>query len=158
MLNTEDTIMLTGGDTLYLVTGISPNGASFKVNKCSGYLGQFQIFVPYLNNICPLPKDEDLSSIPNLVINDACFDRIDTMSRCRIQTAPLPQNLSSECTNFILNKINYPSCVNIHKNDKDFYQKEWRVYLGRSASLWKNKRETIVLYDSLGKIVDTLKY
>lgn len=158
MLNTEDNILLVGGDTLYLVTGISPNGASFKVNKCSGYLGQFQTFVPYLNNSCPLPKNENLSSIPNLVVNDACFDYIDSMPRCRIQTKPLPPNFSSECTNFIYNKINYPSCINTHKDDKDFYQKEWRVYLERSARLWKDKHESIVLYDSGGKIVDTLTY
>jgi hypothetical protein len=92
------------------------------------------------------------------VINDACFDYIESMGQCRIQTETLPLNWSHECTNFIYNKINYPSCVNTHKNDKDFYQKEWRVYLKRSEKIWKEKRETIILYDDHGKIVDTLKY
>lgn len=158
MLNVEDDIFLVGGDTLYLVTGISPNGASFKINKCSGYLGQFQTFVPYIKNNCPRPRDENLSSIPNLVINDACFDYINSMPQCKIQTKPLPTNWSYECTNFIYQKINYPSCVNTHKNDSDFYKKEWRVYLKRSGSLWKTKKETIVLYDNLGKVVDTIQY
>jgi hypothetical protein len=158
MINTEDDIYLQANDTLYLVTGISPNGASFKVNKCSGYLGQFQTFVPYLSTSCPLPKNENLSEIPKLVINDACFDYIDSMGRCKISTKSLPINWSLECKNFITNKINYLSCVNTHKNDKDFYQKEWRVYLKRSERIWKDKREVIVLYDDLGKIVDTLSY
>jgi Sec-independent protein translocase protein TatA len=158
MINTEDNILLTGGDTLYLVTGTSPVGASFKVNKCSGYLGQFQTFVPYLSNSCPAPRNEDLSSIPKLVINDACLDYINSMSQCRIQMKSLPVNWSSECVNFIYDKINYPSCVNTHKSDNDFYKKEWRVYLKRSESLWKDRRETIVLYDNVGKIVDTLNY
>lgn len=156
-INSEEDIYLTLGDTLYLVTGSSPNGSSFKSNKCSGYLTQFQTFVPYINNICPRPKNEDLSSIPKRVINDACFDYIDYFPTCRIQTEPLPQNWSSECYSFIYDKINYPSCVNAHKSDTDFYQPEWRVYLKRSEKLWKNSRETIVLYDSSGKIVDTIK-
>jgi hypothetical protein len=158
MMNTEDNIYLNAGDVVYLVTGISPNGASFKTNKCSGYLGQFQTFVPYLRNDCPRPKNEDMSSIPKLAINDACFDYINSMSQCRIQTKPLPSSWSYECTNFIYQKINYASCVNTHKNDSDFYKKEWRVYLKRGSSLWKTRKETIVLYDSSGKVVDTIQY
>lgn len=156
--NVEENIYLTSGDTLYLVTGISPNGASFKVNKCSGYLGQFQTFIPYLNSRCPLPRYEDLSSIPKTKINDACFEYIESMQQCRIQTESTPASWSTECQNFIYNKINYPSCVNTHKNDKDFYGNEWMVYLKRSESMWKDRRENIVLYDNEGKIVDSLSY
>jgi len=146
------------GETLHLITGVSPIGVSFKTNKCSGYLGQFQTFVPYLYNKCPLPRDEDLSSIPKLVINDACLDYIESMNSCKVQTEPLPTNWSYECTNFIQSKLNYPSCVNTYKNDKDFYQNEWRVYLKRSEKIWRNQREVVVLYDEVGKVVDTLKY
>jgi hypothetical protein len=158
MLNVEENILLVAGDTLYLTTGISPNGSSFKVNKCSGYLGQFQTFIPYFNNNCPAPRNEDLSSIPKLLVNSDCLDYIDSMNRCRIQTETLPINWGTECKNFIIDKINYPSCINTHKNDKDFYEKEWRVYLKRGENLWKDRREIVVLYDNDGKIVDTLKY
>ena len=157
-VNSEEEIRLAGGDTLYLVSGTSPIGINFKSNKCSGYLTQFQNFVPYINNICPAPRNEDLSSIPGRVINDACFDYIENFPACKTQTDPLPQTWSTECYNFIYNKINYPSCVNTHKSDPDFYQPEWRVYLKYSTRLWKNSREAIVLYDNLGKVVDTLKY
>ncbi len=156
--NSEEDIYLNSGDVLYLVTGISPNGASFKVNKCSGYLSQFQTFTPYLSTYCPQPRNEDLSSIPKTVNNDACLDYIDYFPSCRIQTETLPANWSYECTSFIYNKINYPSCVSTHKNDKDFYLNEWRVYLKRSEKIWKDRREEIILYDSNGKIVDTLVY
>lgn len=157
-VNSEEDIYLNSGETMYLITGISPNGSSFKVNKCSGYLTQFQTFYPYLYTYCPAPKNEDLSSIPKIVKNDACLDYIDYFPSCRIQTENLPANWSYECTNFIYNKINYPSCVNSHKNDTDFYGKEWRVYLKRSEKIWKDRREKIVLYDNTGKIVDTLEY
>lgn len=157
-VNSEEDIYLNSNETLYLITGISPNGSSFKVNKCSGYLSQFQTFTPYLYTSCPLPRNEDLSSIPKTVKNDACLDYIESFPGCRIQTQNVPANWSYECTSFIYNKINYPSCVNTHKNDKDFYGKEWRVYLKRSEKLWKDRREKIVLYDNVGKIVDTLEY
>lgn len=160
-VNSEQNIYLSANDTLYLITGISPNGVSFKLNKCSGYLNQFQNFIPYIPSYCPAPRNENLSSIPRSGYNDTCFDYIDTMPACRIQTDPLPpgsQKWSVECTDFIYKKINYPSCVDTHKNDKDFYQNEWRVYLKRSETLWKNSREDIVLLDQYGKIVDEIKY
>jgi hypothetical protein len=156
--NLEEEVYVKANDVVYVVTGISPNGYGFKTNKCSGYLEQFQNFIPYIDLKCPLPKNEDLSGIPKIVINDACFEHINRMPRCKIQTKSLPANWSYECTNFIYNKINYPSCVNTHKNDKDFYLGEWRLYLKRSDILWKDSREEIVLYDNLGKIVDKLKY
>ena len=159
--NSEQDIFLGKNELVYLTTGISPNGASFKLNKCSGYLAQFQNFSPYINGLCPIPNTEDLSSIPKTVNNDSCFNHIDSMSSCRIQTDPLPpgsSKWSTECTDFIYKKINYPACVNAHKNDKDFYLREWRVYLKRSEPIWKYQREHIVLYDLNGKIVDELTY
>lgn len=156
--NSEESVYVKNGDTVYISTGYSPNGYSFKVNKCIGYLSQFQSWTPGLPYNCPLPKNEDLSGIPRTVINDACFDYIERYPQCRIQTETLPLNWSYECTNFIYNKINYPSCVNVHKNDADFYGTEWRIYLKRSEKLWKTSRETIVLYDNLGKIVDIYRY
>ena len=158
VLNSEEDIYLTGGDTLYLVTGISPNGVSFKSNKCSGYLTQFQTFVPYISNICPLARDEGVESIQKIVSNDACLDYINSYPRCRTETKNLPVTWTYECKHFITDKLSYPSCVNSHKNDKDFYQHEWRIYLKRSAVLWKDRRENIILYDNLGKVVSTLTY
>lgn len=156
--NTEDPIVLGPNETVYLTTGYSPNGVSFKLNKCSGYLSQFLKWDPWLPGSCPAPRYEDLSSIPKTLNNDACFDYIDRMSSCRIQTSNLPANWSYECVNFIYSKINYPSCVNIHKNDKDFYKGEWRIFLKRSEKLWKSSRESIVLIDEDGKIVSRYTY
>ncbi|MEQ1561470.1 MAG: hypothetical protein ABL899_01960 [Nitrospira sp.] len=156
--NTEEDIYLSSNETLYINTGYSPIGLSFRINKCTGYLNQFQTFVPYINNRCPLARNEDLSSIPKRVENDACFDYIDNISQCRIQTTDLPIKWSYECKKFISEKINYASCVDNHKNDLDFNQHEWRVYLKRDAILWKKSRETVVLYDSIGKVVSKIEY
>ena len=156
--NTESPIILYPRDTVYIITGVSPNGSSFRINKCSGYLSQFQTFIPYISTSCPSPRNENLSSIPNRIENNACFDYIDSFPSCRTQTENLPNNWSYECKKFIAEKINYSSCIDTHKNDTDFYQKEWRVYLKRSSPIWQNEREKIVLYDTDGKVVDTLKY
>lgn len=156
--NAEEHIYLTHGDTLYLTTGSSPIGWSFKSNKCSGYLNQFQKFYPYISGSCPAPRKENLSSIPTSPINDACLDYIDFFPQCRIQMEPLPIEWGSECRTFITEKINYNACINTHKDDSDFYSKEWRVYLKRSSPTWKDRREYIVLYDDVGKIVDSIKY
>jgi hypothetical protein len=158
IVNGEEDIVLTGGDTVYVITGSSPIGSSFKENKCSGYLSQFQTFSPGLNNSCPMPKNENLSSIPNTRVNDACLNYIESYPRCRIETNPLPDEWSYECKSFIREKINYSSCVDTHKSAKDFQSPVWYVYLKRSSSLWARARDGIVLYDAQGKIVDTLRY
>ena len=157
-INEENNIILKPYDILYVITGISPNGTNFETNKCSGYLEQYQDYVPYLYSSCPLPRDEDLSSISKSGLNDACLDYINSLPSCTVPTKLLPSDWSYQCTDFIQKKINYPACVDAHRNDTDFYKNEWRVYLKRSQSLWKNEREIIVLYDNLGKVVDTLKY
>jgi hypothetical protein len=46
----------------------------------------------------------------------------------------------------------------LHKNDEDFYDDEWRIYLGRGEELWKNRRETIILKDQAGKIIKEVSY
>ncbi len=158
MVNPEEDVYVENGDTVFINTGVSPNGSGFKVNKCSGYLSQFQTWTPSLSTNCPLPKNENLSSIPRTVVNDACFDYINIFPQCRIQTQTLPLKWSYECTNFIYNKINYASCIDSHKNDTDFYQHEWRIFLKRSDRLWKTSRENITLYDNLGKTVATIYY
>ncbi len=157
-INSEEDVYLQKNETLYLVTGISPNGSSFKTNKCSGYLSQFQTFTPRVSTQCPAPRNEDLSSIPKTVANEDCLDYINRMSSCRIQTKTLPVNWNYECTNFIYTKVNYPSCVNTHKNDKDFYKNEWHLYLKRSDKIWGKSHDNIILYDQFGKIVDEYKY
>lgn len=151
----NDSVVLLPGNTATITTGVSPLGSSFKTNKCTGYLNQFNALSPSLPQQCPLPEDENLSSIPYTPANFACFDFIERMSRCRLNTKPLPATFSSECTAFISEKINYQGCLSLHKNDADFYETQWRIYLGKSESLWLNKRETIRLIDQNGKTVDT---
>jgi hypothetical protein len=155
--NGEEDVRLTSNDYVYIVTGRSPNSYSFKVNKCTGYVDQDRKIYPPLSNMCPYPSDENLSSIPKTSINDSCLDFINSLPRCETPTN-LQANWSYECTHFLTQTLTYGSCVDNHKSDSDFYQHEWRIYLKRSETLWKTRRETIVLYDNLGKVVSAVTY
>lgn len=153
-INPQETIYLNPGGKAIIITGKSPIGTSFRLNLCTGYFGQFQDFYPRLPKKCPYPEDENLPS--NL--KDECLNYIEDLLRCEIQIKAVPYTLGESCSNYINQKINYKTCVEAHKNDADFYKDEWRIYLGRSDELWKQKRETITLKDEYGKIIDQKSY
>ena len=138
---------------IYINTGSSPISESFRVNICSGYHNQFYNFKPYIQETCPYPID-DADSIPYSFENEPCLDYIEDMNRCEVQTESLP-GFSSQCTEYINQKVNYPTCVSNHKNDEDFYKDEWRIFLKGSQPLWRISREKLDLFDKEGKIVDS---
>ncbi len=150
--NTEQDVYLAAGEHAYIVTGRSPIGYGFKVNKCSGYLSQYTNFYPGVWTNCPAPRDEDQSSIPKRIVNDNCFDLINSLGSCRVPEQ-LSNSYSWECQAFLTEKINYPYCISHHKSDKDFWGKNWYVYLKRSEPLWRYRKDTMILYDKVGKPV-----
>ncbi len=153
-LNREYPVLLKPGEKAVVITGKSPIGVSFRLNKCSGYLGQFQDFEPYIPKECPRAIDEDIPA--NL--DDSCLDYLERLPRCEIPGNLSETPLSPACREYLGRKINYNACVDAHKNNPDFYKPEWRIYLGRSARLWKAERETIILHDGNGKIIDWKSY
>lgn len=151
--NPQQDIVLKPGEKAIIVTGMSQLGTSFRLNKCAGYFEQFQDFTPRLPRECPLAEDENL---PNN-LKDACLDFIEKIGRCEVAEF-LPPSMDQTCQGYISTKISYKSCVEIHKNDADFYKPEWRIYLGRKEELWKRSRETITLTDQNGKTIDSKSY
>lgn len=149
----QEDIYLSPGEKAVIATGASSIGTNFQLNKCTGYFEQHNDFNPRLPLNCPLAKNEDLPS--NL--SDACLDFIDDLPRCKT-VLNIPASLPSFCHDFINDNVNYKTCSENHKQDSDFYEPEWRVYLGRSEEFWKQSRETIVLKDISGKIIDSVSY
>jgi len=158
-VNVEQQIFLSPGERAFIITGRSPKGVSFRLNTCTGYFEQFQDFTPALPKECPRPIDEDLPIGPN-GLNDQCIDYIETLPRCTAHVKGLPSFLADNpvCQEYIGEFINYSGCIKIHKNDSDFYKPKWRIFLGRNQELWKQKRETILLLDDKGKVVDSVSY
>ena len=132
---------------------MSPAGASFKINICAGYLNQSLPFTPALNKDCPNPAKED--PLPSYIDND-CIDYLKKASKC--QNSFSSQSLTNNCRTFISEKFNYNACVNDYKNGSDFYQKAWRIFLGRGAQMWGDSNETITLKDKKGLLVDSVSY
>jgi len=151
-INEEAGLAMAPGERVYINTGQSPTGVSFRVNACSGYLEQFQNFTPPLARSCPsaVPQEIDL--------DQSCVNYISSLPQCEIYTNTAPSDLSDSCTNYIYNNINYNSCVDAHANESQFYKPEWRVFLGKNTEFWGNKTDLIRLYDSSGNLVDSRSY
>lgn len=154
--NTEESFFLAPGETAVVATGRSPIGVSFKINSCSGYLGQFQVLTPPMPASCPSNIDDARASHRGL--EEQCLAYIAGLPSCSIYTGAIPADLSSVCANYIRDNINYNSCADLHRNDQDFYKTEWRVFLGENTSLWNDAGDFIRLYDASGNLVDSQSY
>jgi hypothetical protein len=157
-VNVETPITLPANSRVYVTTGRSPNGYSFRLNQCTGYFEQFQNFSPQLPLECPFPEDEALRRPEILSGNAACIELIERLPRCYLEVNSISPSVGNLCQSFIVNELSYNGCLNAHKNDPGFYKNEWRVFLNRSQELWVNKYERIRLLDENGKTVSVLSY
>ena len=156
-VNQKQPIYISPKDTVYIISGRSPVGFSFKLNKCTGYFEQFQDFSPSLPLDCPYPKDETFPPPPNN-FNDVCIDFIDRLPRCQIYNKTFTPDITHECQVFVDNSSGYGNCVRLHQQDSDFYSSTWRVYLERSQTAWKSRHEIIQLLDRDGKVISQYSY
>lgn len=151
-------IVLSPGDAALVVSGRSPIGVSFKTNKCTGYLAQFQEFSPQLSTECPAALDEARDAdIGGSSHDQDCVSFLGTIGQCRIATN-LPAGLPDSCNSFVQNTLTYSSCVDKHIHDADFLKPEWRIFLNYSEGLWRSEREVLTLLDQDGKLVDAILF
>lgn len=157
-VNIEQPVVVSARDKVYLLTGHSPIGNSFQINKCSGYFEQFQDFTPSISTQCPTPEDEfTYAESDPIHFGDACLTYIEDLPSCYMPLEALPIGFPNSCVIFITEEINYSSCIKNHRNDSDFFEPEWRVYLKQDREIW-NKRDIIRLLDNNGKTVDVFSY
>jgi len=166
-------ILLYPGEQAYIVSGQVPIqttykiDASFKVNKCTGYLAKLPSysFYPSLYSSCPRAEEElNLDQMPDSCVNyirrygSSCLTpelRNDSEEGILLNGSKVP----SVCRNLITASFSYPLCLAKHKYDQDFLSKKWYVYLKlNSFPIYATERATITLYDNLGKIVDIYSY
>lgn len=163
--NPEEAIYLRPWESAVISTGRSPLlGRNFKINKCSGYLTQSRDFTPSISNYnCPMPSGDDVAKvIPNNSDqkNINCYTYIFyNMPRCQAQLTELDKKIYNQaCRDYINSTFNMNACINGHITDTDFDSREWRIYLGRSAEMWKDKDEVVRLLDSQGRVVSYYTY
>ncbi len=157
-VNTNAPITLGSNSTVYVTTGFSPNGASFRTNECTGYFEQFQDFSPTLPMECPRPRDEMFLFPEKTAGNAECENFINSLRQCTLTVTEIPGKIGSSCQDFILNNLSYNGCILKHKNDPNFYRDEWRVFLNRNQELWSNSHDRILLLDENGKLVSAVSY
>jgi hypothetical protein len=169
VVNAEPPVQLAPGGSAIINSGRSLVGASFRVNKCSGYLDQHQRFIPRLSKQCPRPLDEfkEFGMVPITSIQSdddeyqVCYDYIRrNVNRCEIKTGRLKDSddLHDQCVAFIKNELTYNGCTSNHRFDSDFYSNEWRLHLGSFVELWREDYEILRLLDQNGLVVDVWQY
>lgn len=153
-------VQLDPGAQATITTGVSPVGTSFRVNSCSGYLDQFQSFIPSLDTYsCPHPADELPATLENYeTYGDACVSFVSNLPACHFYTGTLPDDLSYACRSFVQQALTYNGCVERNRWRPSFTTKDWRLFLGQPAEIWGHTHDVIRLLDSSGRTVDVWSY
>tara|TARA_R110000824_G_scaffold401771_1_gene615844 strand:- start:500695 stop:501693 length:999 start_codon:yes stop_codon:yes gene_type:complete len=162
-------IVLRPGDRVYVTTGESPVGSSFKENICSGYLGYTQNFYPPVANRCPSAAEEFKKYFEGNALQDSgCYTRTKNAGSCEVPSDAAP--ISSYCLSLIDKRLTYNGCVATHRYDARFFTGTWRVFLNRGeitrthtnkseyGELWRSSREGVKLLDENGLTVDLYTY
>lgn len=133
-----------------IVTGASLAGGSFRLNACTGYFNAGAPFTPALPNFCPLPSFQEYANQ-----KAGCREVLSSLGRCEVPNEnDLRIALDTSCRDFIRERFGYAACVRNHQFDQDFFQNEWRLYLGFPQDLWEDGGEQITLRDAQGLLVD----
>jgi len=128
---------------------------NFRVNKCSGYLGEAYEFNPELDSDCPEPSESKFS-----YLKKTCREYIDDLNRCEIPNYSENYDVAadSQCTAFLNDNFNYSQCFNKYNRDVDFLAGEWRLFMGKTRDFFDDYEDKITLTDSNGLLVDEYSY
>lgn len=160
-VNDAQDIWLAPGEEAVLTSGMSPVGASFKTNLCTGYLGSVQYFEPPLERECPTPAYLMPPTPDNInKYGDSCIDFSERFSRCTYLTNSTRgiDALEPLCRAYLQNTLTYTTCVVQNQSTPNFLKNEWRVFLGSTTELWRDSHEIIRLSDIDGRTVDVINY
>ena len=158
VVNPVQSVYLEPGASVFITTGASPVGTSFRENICSGYLTELHTFTPELSNECPTPPEMLPMNADTLrTYGSSCFDYLGALNQCHFP-ATLPGDLSAACRSFISNTMSYNGCISASRNRTSFMLPTFRTYLGLRSELWGNSHDVIRLLDEQGRTVDVLTY
>lgn len=158
VVNPVQPVYLEPGASIFVTTGASPVGTSFRENICSGYLSELHAFTPEIPNECPIPPEMLPMNADTLrTYGSSCFDYLNTLTQCHFPTT-LPADLSLSCRSFISNTMSYNGCISASRDRVPFALPAFRTYLGLRSELWGNSHDVIRLIDEQGRTVDVLTY
>lgn len=151
-VNRETPIIVNKKTNVIISTGKSPVGFSFKENICSGFLNQYQTFIPPLEKNCP----NALSIIKKsgVEISTSCQNFLESTSSCKIIDS-FPTNLDAPCIKAIKENVNYNQCVGVTKTGQNFYLNNYRIFLNEESEFFTNTQDLIKIIDQSGKVVES---
>ena len=150
-------VIVKAGNTIIVSSGRSPIGNSFRINKCSGYRSQFKRFTPTIETDCPSPMDEFVAGGTVPYTDTRCYEIVNRLRQCTA-VVKIPPTVSKQCYDFLEKILTERGCVKSHRNDRDFFSSEWRMFLGSQKELWRNRDNILYLLDENNNLVTTLVY
>ena len=149
----ENELFITSKRKIIIFSGASPMGVNFRLNKCVGYLDAYYKFDPVLPNLCVKPTAAEMDGL-----NAYCKKVIgSSVASCK-EPDLNDVMIDAECRDFMKERLSYSKCVENNNAFYDFLLDEWRVYLRRSAEIWPNEKDAILLRDQDGLLVARMKY
>jgi len=147
----------------------SPLGINFLGNKCFIYLNKNYVNLNYPAYFCDslnLSSEDLLNLVLRGQISRSCAVKIQRVG-CGGLSSYDYQRFQDDlyCLAIVEDWFNYNSCYQRNRNNKDFFEKEWRVYFDPRSDLDKQERRTlrrifhqrfekIYLYDENGFLVN----
>lgn len=152
-------VYLNPGERAIVTSGMSPVGVSFRENMCTGYLSQFQTFIPSLEERCPTAESEVLSEPDTTRTNDPhCVAFAEHIPRCRFYVGEPPQNVTAQCYSFVRNMLTYAGCAIRNGWRPSYGSDTWRLFMGEPYELWNSEHDVVRLFDREGRTVDVWTY
>ncbi len=144
-------VSLNPGAFAFIHSGKDFSSPGFRVNKCIGYLDDFNLS-PSLPKICSAPTKDKYENL-----DQYCQNLINKTPNCQ---EPNVNSISvtNQCRSFIRSNFGYGNCVILNNRYYDFFKDEWRVYLGKTKSVWDEYQDEIILRDKNGLVVDIYNY
>ncbi|PJE64350.1 MAG: hypothetical protein COU90_02770 [Candidatus Ryanbacteria bacterium CG10_big_fil_rev_8_21_14_0_10_43_42] len=147
-------LILTPRGTVIITVGKQDRNINFRENLCTGYFKETSKFTPSIGSRCPNTIDTaDLT-----YFSDRCLEVIDDIRGCRTPDSGDFFGIESECSDYLIENFSYAGCVRNYKNQENFYQNRWLIWLQKDAEMFRNTHETITLRDTNGKFVDERGY
>lgn len=143
-------VWLTGGESADIIAGASPLATNFRINICFG--GLSNMYNLGYGFSCPAIANYDLSGL-----DSRCQDLILRSSSCQAPSDNILNAQSSKCRIWFEKNVNYSSCVNQHRNNRDFYR-GWKIYTGNSNQIFDPLHDKIELRDQTGLLIDSRQY
>lgn len=149
----EKNLSIDSKRKITVFSGASPMGVNFRLNKCVGYLDAYYKFDPPLPNLCVKPTAAETDNL-----NAYCKKAINSSVASCAEPNLNDTLIDADCRDFMKERLSYSKCVEHNNAFYDFLLDEWRVYLSRSAEIWPNEKDAILLRDKDGLLVSKFKY